>query len=99
MTYIAYLIHVISNYTYRNFQPSGQFDSNFMAACESDKVAASRAVAQNQQLKEQLEELEIAVIQVVSIASTNANTMLQYSSMYKRKVRISTHLKIISNTF
>ena len=52
-----------------------------MAACESDKVAASRAVAQNQQLKEQLEELEIAVIQVVSIASTNANTMLQYCSM------------------
>ena len=36
-----------------------------MAACESDKVAASRAVAQNQQLKEQLEELELAVIQVV----------------------------------
>ena len=70
-----------------------------MAACESDKVAASRAVAQNQQLKEQLEELEIAVIQVVSIASTNANTMLQYCSMNKRKVRISTHLKIISNTF
>ena len=69
-----------------------------MAACESDKVAASRAVAQNQQLKEQLEELEIAVIQVVSIASTNANTLLQYCSM-KRKVRISTHLKIISNTF
>ena len=39
-----------------------------MAACESDKVAASRAVAQNQQLKEQLEELELAVIQIVRFA-------------------------------
>ena len=51
---------------FENLQPSGEFDQNFIAACESDKVAASRAVAQNQQLKEQLEELEIAVIQVVS---------------------------------
>lgn len=53
-----------------------------MAACESDKVAASRAVAQNQQLKEQLEELEIAVIQVVSIVKSNANTIFQYCNNF-----------------
>ena len=51
--------------TFFILQQGGQFDENLMAACESDKVAASRAVAQNQQLKEQLEELELAVIQVV----------------------------------
>lgn len=37
-----------------------------VAACESDKVAASRAMKQNQQLKDQLEELELAVISLTN---------------------------------
>ena len=58
-----------------NEKPTGQFDHNFIAACESDKVAASRAVAQNQQLKEQLEELELAVIQVTNSKAELANEL------------------------
>ena len=38
---------------------------DLVAACQSDKIAASRAMTQNQSLKRQLEELEIAVIQTV----------------------------------
>lgn len=37
-----------------------------LAASSSDKVAASRAMAQNQALKKQVEDLENAMIQVVS---------------------------------
>jgi hypothetical protein len=37
-----------------------------MVACQSDKVAASRAMTQNKQLKEQLEELESAVVHLVT---------------------------------
>ena len=40
-----------------------------MAACQSDKVAASRAMIQNKQLKDQVEELESAVVQLVSNAT------------------------------
>lgn len=36
-----------------------------VAASTSDKVAASRAMKQNHQLKDQVEELEIAVMKVV----------------------------------
>lgn len=39
--------------------------SDLVAACESDKVAASRAMKQNKQLKEQLEELQMAIIKLV----------------------------------
>nr|CAD7431963.1 unnamed protein product [Timema monikensis] len=38
-----------------------------LAAMESDKVAASRAVGQNQQLKKQLEELQEGFVRVVSV--------------------------------
>ena len=38
---------------------------DMLAACESDKVAASRAMVQNKQLKEQLTELENQFIQLV----------------------------------
>lgn len=42
-------------------------DSNaIVAAIESEKVAASRAVAQNQELKKQLDEIQLAFIQIVS---------------------------------
>lgn len=40
-----------------------------LATIESDKVAASRAVAQNAELKKQLEEIEQAFIQIVCIVS------------------------------
>ncbi len=40
-------------------------NEELVAACESDKVAASRAMAQNEQLKEQLQELQMAVIKLV----------------------------------
>ena len=40
---------------------------DLVAACQSDKVAASRAMTQNQSLKKQLEELEMAVIETVSV--------------------------------
>lgn len=39
---------------------------NLLATIESDKVAASRAVAQNQQLKLQLDEIQRAYVQLVS---------------------------------
>lgn len=37
-----------------------------LAAMESDKVAAARAVGQNQQLKEQLKELQDGFVKMVS---------------------------------
>lgn len=40
--------------------------SNILATMESDKVAASRAMAQNQELRKQLEEMQQAYVQVVS---------------------------------
>lgn len=39
--------------------------SNLLATIESDKVAASRAMAQNQDLRQQLEEMQQAYVQVV----------------------------------
>lgn len=45
---------------------TSSFDSSdLVAACQSDKVAASRAMAQNKQLKEQLEELQTAIVSLV----------------------------------
>lgn len=41
--------------------------SGVLAEIESEKVAASRALLQNQGLKEQLEEIQKAYIQVVSL--------------------------------
>ena len=43
---------------------------DLVAACQSDKIAASRAMTQNKSLKKQLEELELAVIQTVSVKQT-----------------------------
>lgn len=40
--------------------------TNILATIESDKVAASRAMAQNQELRKQLEEIQNAFVQVVS---------------------------------
>ena len=50
-----------------NSPPSSSMtDSDLVAACESDKVAASRAMSQNAKLKDQVEELELAVVTLVS---------------------------------
>lgn len=40
--------------------------TDILATIESDKVAASRAVAQNQALKQQLDEIQNAYVHVVS---------------------------------
>lgn len=40
--------------------------TNILATIESDKVAASRAMMQNQELRKQLEEMQNAFVQVVS---------------------------------
>lgn len=42
-------------------------NAKLLASIESDKVAASRAVTQNNELKKQLEEMQQAFIQMVSI--------------------------------
>lgn len=39
--------------------------TNLLASIESDKVAASRAMTQNQELRKQLEEMQHAFVQVV----------------------------------
>lgn len=41
--------------------------SNLLATIESDKVAASRAMTQNQELRKQLEEMQQAYVQVVRL--------------------------------
>lgn len=40
--------------------------TNLLASIESDKIAASRAMAQNQELKIQLDEIQKAYVQLVS---------------------------------
>lgn len=42
--------------------------AKLLAEIESGKVGASRAVTQNRELKEQLEEMQRAFVQIVSIA-------------------------------
>lgn len=56
-----------------------------LAAMESDKVAAARAVGQNQRLKQQLEELQDGFVKMVSlklcywnIRKTNINQIETY---------------------
>jgi len=47
-------------------ETTGQADPRLLAAMESDKVAASRAVTQNNKLKEQMIELQEAFARLVS---------------------------------
>lgn len=42
--------------------------AKIMATIESEKVAASRAVSQNVELKQQLEEMQRAFVQIVSFS-------------------------------
>merc|ERR1719342_704662 len=53
-------------------QSSGQDQAQLLAACQSDKVAASRAMQQNVSLKERLEELQGAL---VSLTNDKADVM------------------------
>lgn len=50
--------------------------TNILATIESDKVAASRAMAQNQELRKQLEEMQNAFVQVVSSLVVYGNVLL-----------------------
>lgn len=47
--------------------------TEILATIESDKVAASRAVAQNQALKQQLDEIQNAYVHVVSVCDCESN--------------------------
>ncbi len=49
----------------RSLSAANVSHDSLLAACESDKVAASRATQQNVQLKEQLAELQNAIIELV----------------------------------
>ena len=52
------------------------FQHELMVACQSDKVAASRAMTQNKQLKDQVEELESAVVHLVSFGDGVTPTVM-----------------------
>lgn len=51
----------------RSQKSSDVNQEDLVAACQSDKVAASRAMMQNKQLKQQLEELQEGIVQVASL--------------------------------
>lgn len=51
--------------------------SNLLATIESDKVAASRAMAQNQELRKQLEEMQQAFVQVVSLIAICSHSLIK----------------------
>lgn len=52
--------------TVERLQSETPDSKNLIASIESDKVAASRATLQNQELKSQLDEMQKAFVQVVS---------------------------------
>ncbi|XP_055312852.1 golgin subfamily A member 2 [Sitodiplosis mosellana] len=56
--------------------------SNILATIESDKVAASRAMAQNQELRKQLEEMQQAYVQV-------SNDKLELTSQLQSEVYLN----------
>lgn len=51
--------------TVERIQSERPDSKNLIASIESDKIAASRAMSQNQDLKQQLEEMQKAFVQVV----------------------------------
>ncbi len=53
--------------TVERIQSERPDSKNLIASIESDKIAASRAMSQNQDLKQQLEEMQKAFVQVVNI--------------------------------
>lgn len=50
--------------------------TNLLATIESDKVAASRAVSQNQQLKMQLDEIQKAFVQLVGYTDSRKSVFV-----------------------
>jgi len=60
---------------------SGQAQAQLLAACESDKVAASRAMQQNLSLKQRLEELQGAL---VSLTNSKADLMDQLDTAQRK---------------
>lgn len=59
-------------------------NAKLLATIESDKVAASRAVAQNGELKKQLEEMQQAFIQMVNInRQKKINTVFHNQSFFR----------------
>lgn len=61
-------LHALSELesTLERIQSERPDSKNLIASIESDKIAASRAMSQNQDLKQQLEEIQKAFVQVVS---------------------------------
>ena len=59
---------------------------SLLAASSSDKVAASRAMKQNLQLKKQVEELESAVIQAVSFKSFFLHLLSRHQNSGKSRI-------------
>lgn len=53
--------------TLERIQSERPDSKNLIASIESDKIAASRAMSQNQDLKQQLEEMQKAFVQVVKV--------------------------------
>lgn len=53
--------------TVEQIQSERPDSKNLIASIESDKIAASRAMSQNQELKQQLEEIQKAFVQVVKV--------------------------------
>ena len=62
-------------------QSSGDAQAQLLAACESDKVAASRAMQQNLTLKQRLEELQGAL---VSLTNTKADLVDRLDSAQRK---------------
>lgn len=52
---------------------------DLVAACESDKVAASRAMKQNKQLKEENVELQSALVELVSLRNRKLRNKNSFS--------------------
>lgn len=53
--------------TLERIQSERPDSKSLIASIESDKIAASRAMSQNQDLKQQLEEMQKAFVQVVKV--------------------------------
>ena len=52
---------------------------NLVAASTSDKLAASRAMKQNKQLKNQVEEFEHAIMQLVRVPNKNTFNSIAFN--------------------
>lgn len=67
---------------------------DLMAACQSDKVAASRAMVQNKQLKDQLDELQYAIVQVTNSKAEIVSELDSVLSMRARQEKEENALRM-----